>query len=85
MVFKGGTALLSPRKRAKEQGCVLRMDSTARPFPQRWGNEPGLSMSLTFLSRTISCRERVKPGVAPTPQARLRFSELMMLLLPTLG
>lgn len=32
-----------------------------------------------------TCAWRVKPGVEPTPTARVRMSELMMDDLPTLG
>ena len=46
---------------------------------------PGQSSSVTFASSDTSCMQRVKPGVALTPTALLRFSELMMLLLPTFG
>lgn len=36
-------------------------------------------------SSCTACRHLVTPGMAPTPQARLRLRLLMRLLLPTLG
>lgn len=46
---------------------------------------PGLSSSLTCLSRCTSCTLLVTPGVLPTAATRVRLSELMSELLPTLG